>query len=83
MVKFSAQFATSRHSPDRSDTETCSLHTHFRTTTVFGEADAASATSGTQHEMEDQLMARLAGKVAVITGGSRGIGFVTAPANQR
>jgi DNA-binding transcriptional MerR regulator len=43
MVKFSAQFATSRHSPDRSDTETCSLHTHFRTTTVFGEADAASA----------------------------------------
>src|SRR6476659_1652126 len=56
----------------------CSHHTHFRATTVIRETDAASARSAHNPKLEDQLMARLARKVAVITGGSSGIGLATA-----
>src|SRR5260370_12027795 len=56
----------------------CSYHTHFRATTVSGETGAASARPAHSKKLEDQLMARLAGKVAVITGGGSGIGLATA-----
>src|ERR1700752_1735839 len=56
----------------------CSHDTHFRATTFIGETDTASARSAHNTKLEDHLMARLAGKVAVITGGSTGIGLATA-----
>jgi NAD(P)-dependent dehydrogenase (short-subunit alcohol dehydrogenase family) len=56
----------------------CSHHTHFRATRVIGEPDAVSARPAHNTKLEDQLMARLAGKVAVITGGGSGIGLATA-----
>src|ERR1700754_4998940 len=56
----------------------CSHHTHFRATTVIGDTDTALARSAHNTKLEDQLMARLAGKVAVITGGGSGIGLATA-----
>src|SRR5258705_4129076 len=45
---------------------------------IVGETDGASARPAHNTKLEDQLMARLAGKVAVITGGGSGIGLATA-----
>jgi NAD(P)-dependent dehydrogenase (short-subunit alcohol dehydrogenase family) len=78
MMKFSAQFRNLAALPRPERHGTCSLHTHFRATTVIGETDTASARPAHNTKLEDQLMARLVGKVAVITGGSSGIGLATA-----
>jgi hypothetical protein len=43
MMKFSAQFRNLAALPRLERHGMCSLHTHFRATTAFGEADAASA----------------------------------------
>src|SRR5260370_8490706 len=45
---------------------------------IVGETDAAPARPAHNTKLEDQLMARLAGKVAVITGGGSGIGLAAA-----
>src|SRR3984957_3604895 len=64
--------------PRRGSHEMSSKRTLLRATAVAGKSDAAQARPAHNTKSEDQLMARLAGKVAVITGGSSGIGLATA-----
>jgi NAD(P)-dependent dehydrogenase (short-subunit alcohol dehydrogenase family) len=56
----------------------CSHHTHFPATTVTTEPDAVSARPAHNTKLEDQTDGTTGGKVAVITGGSSGIGLATA-----